>query len=210
MKKSHFTLMELLIVISIIGILASLLLPSLSKAREKSKTAVCLSNLKQSYFATNVFTLENKGKLPGPMWATMWPLYKKSSNRLASFIGIYAGYDAPTSEEVTFELFVCPSYTTTMNGTQLNRTHMSSTFGRNEYGEFYFGKPEEYDSSMLVQVEDPSEETCFSEIDDLLFTNFWSSSISPLPRHGFKGGSGIRNQVFYDGHAITTTQTPVE
>ena len=63
-------------------------LPSLSQAREKSKTAVCLSNLKQSYFATNVFTLENKGKLPGPIWATMWPLYKKSSNRLATFIGV--------------------------------------------------------------------------------------------------------------------------
>ena len=210
MKKSPFTLIELLIVIAIIGILASLLLPSLSRAREKSKTAVCLSNFKQSYFATNVFTLENKGKLPGPIWATMWPLYKKSSNRLASFIGIYAGYDSPNFDEATFDLFICPSYTSTMDGTEINRTHMSSTFGRNEYGEFYFGKPEDYDSSYLVQVEEPSEETCLGEIDDLLFPNFWTSAISPLPRHGFKGSNGLRNQVFYDGHAVSTTQMPVE
>jgi len=45
MKK--FTLIELLVVVAIIGILASILLPSLSQAREKSKTAYCISNLKQ-------------------------------------------------------------------------------------------------------------------------------------------------------------------
>ena len=45
MKK--FTLLELLIVIAIITILLSLLMPSLGKAREKTKRVVCMSNLKQ-------------------------------------------------------------------------------------------------------------------------------------------------------------------
>ncbi|MCM8530019.1 MAG: prepilin-type N-terminal cleavage/methylation domain-containing protein [Lentisphaeraceae bacterium] len=45
MKK--FTLIELLVVVAIIGILASLLLPSLAGARERGKTVVCLSNVKQ-------------------------------------------------------------------------------------------------------------------------------------------------------------------
>ncbi|MDD7984952.1 prepilin-type N-terminal cleavage/methylation domain-containing protein [Lentisphaera marina] len=64
MKHKKFTLIEILVVVAIIGILASLLLPSLSRARERGKAAVCLSNLKQVGVGTYMYTEDNENLFP--------------------------------------------------------------------------------------------------------------------------------------------------
>ena len=59
-----FTLIELLIDVPIIGILVSLLLPSLDRARQKAKTLVCLSNLSQIGKGITIHLNNSDGRYP--------------------------------------------------------------------------------------------------------------------------------------------------
>ncbi|HZZ44567.1 MAG TPA: prepilin-type N-terminal cleavage/methylation domain-containing protein [Tepidisphaeraceae bacterium] len=64
MKVRAFTLVELLVVIGIIALLISILLPTLSTARQAANTAVCASNIRQLATASLLYAIENHGYFP--------------------------------------------------------------------------------------------------------------------------------------------------
>lgn len=65
MKNKQFTLIELLVVIAIIAILAAMLLPALSAARERARSASCVSKLKQIGLADIMYAENNKDHRSG-------------------------------------------------------------------------------------------------------------------------------------------------
>lgn len=68
-NSKQFTLIELLVVIAIIAILAAILMPALSSARERGRSAACISNLKQIALGCQGYTDDFNGWLPRTCWA---------------------------------------------------------------------------------------------------------------------------------------------
>lgn len=108
-SASYFTLIELLVVIAIIAILAAMLLPTLSKARETARTSGCTSNLKQIGTGFVMYANDNRDYLPLYYKGSgTWGKDKTWADLLAPYVN-EKYYTVPGQYYYIKGVYACPS-----------------------------------------------------------------------------------------------------
>ena len=169
--RAAFTLIELLVVIAIIAILAALLLPALSRSKQKAQRAACVSNLKQIGLAFAMYLDSNhdqfadrrdlKSSLPGGYhpWST-WP----PSDPRGGWAALVLQSEAPNQA-----VWSCPGSASTPAGGAIQTTQAVSTVSNavvSRYWLWRFDRPDD-----PVGIESFWGKTTSQAVADLQSTN---------------------------------------
>ena len=221
--RAAFTLLELLVVIAVIGVLTATIMPALSKAKQRSVQAGCMSNLKQIGIALQLYVNDNEDTLPGPAFSGARASYdKNSSTELIWYIADYLDSQSPNTvpalKPIVAEVFVCPGYfrsapgVTSMEGRKcylLNDNVGSNPDPASRVPPFGYpavGDAPPIDPLKIAELEryaSPAVTFAITDVDKINVPNprvTWWSDLPYRPVHG-----QVRSELYFDWHVGTKT-----
>jgi prepilin-type processing-associated H-X9-DG protein/prepilin-type N-terminal cleavage/methylation domain-containing protein len=191
-EPGAFTLIELLVVIAIIAVLASMLLPALSRSKESARAIQCLSQQRQLGLAVRFYADENSDYFPRSQHSA----FAHGELPWERSIAPQLGSSTVAWTNLLEGIYRCPSH----------RRSKDWSYGLNVYFELgpeddYVGKPQTW--RRTTQVPRPARTILFAEnasTTDHIMPHYWQSiadaSDLAYKRHG-KGA----NYSFADGHS---------
>jgi prepilin-type N-terminal cleavage/methylation domain-containing protein len=189
-SRGGFTLVELLVVIGVIAVLASLSLAALSQVGAASDRSKAISNMRQIGAGINLFAADNDGRLPGPLWPGQLAQFDPArSGRLVRELAPYLGIPTPTAPKVE-PLFVPPAYRKAVSSSFLDsaRTYVVNMSVRDGNGTVIpwgnLASPPPTQPLKLAAI--PPQVWGFSDADRLhprVTGTSWAANTPPKPIH---------------------------
>lgn len=216
-NRRAFTLVELLIVVAIVLVLASLTFATVLRMQVTAKSASCMSNLRSIGAAFQLYVAENNGMLPALRYRADLegenPTKKNWQFEINPYLAINGASFKAIAQNSAGRAVFCPAYIGDYKEDKDLQKYSSGGYGMNPN---FGGSRNAWDfHNSLAVIAEPAQKVLVGDSDDyhLNMTSSWGEEKPPGER--YSSGDPIRhgktaNYLFMDGHVASLNQESAE